>query len=222
MEYFDIIAIMLLIIVISVVIGLNIVNVVGNKLSEIQVNIPPFPKPNIVVNINKNGINVQESKEIEIENFDGNLKSPNIINNIKTKHYEANLENPDDRDVVEYGGYVCQKDQSDQTNYEDVPVEQNNNIVEETNYAGNGKCKRAKPDNTGKLQIKDGQVCGNKQNMTPDNYYKIYRAYPANLNDTKLRGYNISSLSSFAGVRDIGKINLDNNLKYAKPDGYVF
>lgn len=105
MEYFDIIAIMLLIIVISVVIGLNIVNVVSNKLTDIQINIPPLPKPNIVVNINKKDdkynvlVNGEENNLMSnIENF-GNIKSENQIT-----EENNNIYNND----VDYCRYICE------------------------------------------------------------------------------------------------------------------
>lgn len=236
MEYFDIIAIMLLIIVISVIIGFNIVNVVSNKISDVQINIPPFPKPNVIVNINQKDLdkykisvseqisnNVNDNNKINnsgVETFEGDLNNKKkIITNIKTQKYQANLENPDDRDVVNYGDYICNKKINNIIPQEKI---QQNPKSNDNTQQTIPKCNK-KINNTGNKKIKSNQICGNNQlNNNPENYYKIYRAFPANINDPILKGYNISNFSTAAGIRDIGKIKLDNDFKYAKPNNYVF
>lgn len=252
---FDIIAIILLVIVISVVIGLNIVSVVGNKLSEVQINIPPFPKPNVIVNINKkdtekynvevleNNISTITGNNTKIkETFDGNIGSirgnlrANIKENIKEKNeekmeenvkylndldrYKKNiLENPDESDVIEYEQYNCKKKKIKQ-NY---PVATKQFYQEENTQKNDilASCPSNLNKTEGNKNLKPFGICQERQ-TDGQNYYKIYRAYPASLQDTKLRGYNISNFSNSAGIYEIGKINLNNNNKFAKPNNYLF
>lgn len=77
MEPFDIFIMFVLLCIIGIILGLNIVSVVDKKLGNVQVNIPPIPKPSIMVKINKNNsddYNVYVSDGYEntdkIEKFD--------------------------------------------------------------------------------------------------------------------------------------------------------
>ena len=226
MELFDIIAIMLLIIVISVIIGLIIVNVVGKKMSEVQINIPPFPKPNVIVNINKKDnekYNVEIKKHNEHddtikETFSGNVNGLNDLD-----IYKKNiLENPEESDVIEYERYQCQKNNnsikiSPPENI-NLPINPLNNLSKEENILN---CPSRLNNMTGNEELKSSGNCQGQQ-TNPENYYKIFKAYPSSLNDSRLRGYNISDFFGSAGIYDIGKIKLDDNNKFAKPNNYVF
>lgn len=224
MGIFDMIAIMLVIIVISVIIGLNIVSVVGQKLSEVQINIPPQPKPNIIVNINKKDmdkyqISVKENDKINDivglkESFDGNLK----LNGLD--EYKRNiLENPEESDVVEYEQYVCQKNIDNKKIQNNILKKNKQNTI--INPLNKITCESKINNVTGTKDLQNFNTC-KQNNINGEKYYKIFRAYPSSLQDTKLRGYNISNFSGSAGIYDIGKINLDNNLKFAKPNNYLF
>lgn len=101
---FDIILLFILAIVVSMIIGLNVIYIIDKKLGNIQINVPKTNSPNVVVKINKesNGIirnvnvnnvgmsNVGPNKEI-IEGFGsiGNTTNTNT-NNTDSNEYTVN------------------------------------------------------------------------------------------------------------------------------------
>lgn len=242
MRYLDIFMIMLLLGAVSIVIGLNIVSVVDKKLSNVQIKIPPFPKPNIILNVKKTGLDSLDISVSDVttdiqnedskEHFYGAIKNDVSGSNSNEaaenyKNYPAylpslavkqdnNVTNPDERDVVDYGEYVCYK-----KDYIKKPI-----VVDESDKLKQ-TCQNEsinKRYRTGDEQMKPFSTCHQKSwfDVDPANYYKKYHAYPLNINDPKMKGYNDSNYVSSAGIYEVGKIRLDDHVKWPKPNNYSF
>lgn len=128
MQNIDIFIIMILIIVVSIIIGLNIVSLIDRKISDISINIPPQPQ-NVVIKIDpaindKFNIKVEQQETHKPESFK-NIIEPYQINNNNRKDYTekpytaperdlkinmieldndniANINNPDPLDTIKY------------------------------------------------------------------------------------------------------------------------
>lgn len=259
MGYIDIIMVTLLIIVISVVIGLNIVSVVDKKLSDVQINIPPFPKPNVIVNINKKDVdnfdvsvsqNTNPKIETKINNqLDNNTAKEQfnsdttnqVTNNTTKEHFNSDigyqpanfnkviitnvkknnkLENPDEDDVVNYENYVCYKKNNQINEPNQIPASINESFRSNKykNQSLNGL------DETKKKNLRSSDTYNqlNWDEIDPAEYYRRFRTHQLNLDDPKLKGYNIGNFSSSAGINQIGKIELDTKFRYPKPNNYSF
>ena len=87
----DIFFIVLFVIVVSVIIGLNIVTVIDKKISNVSVNIPPIypqvsvPPPNIVLNIDKK---IKDQINISVESEEGNKNKEKL-----SSSSDKNIEN---------------------------------------------------------------------------------------------------------------------------------
>jgi hypothetical protein len=113
---FDILLLFILAITVSLIIGFNVMFIVNKKLSDIKINIPACPKPNIYIK-SENGYlskievdNVKRNNDKKtVENFDNNYKKQiietfkpsvnNTVNNVKQKEYVSNV------DMDKYNNY---------------------------------------------------------------------------------------------------------------------
>lgn len=81
---FDIVLFFILAITVSLIIGINVLYVVDKKLSDIKINVPPCPTPNIYIQ-SANG----QNKKIDVSNVE--MKSsnnyPSVINNKKIEGF---------------------------------------------------------------------------------------------------------------------------------------
>ena len=78
---FDILLLFVLAIVVSMIIGYNIVYIIDKKISNVNINIPPVyvPKPNVIVKINKDNFDV--NVETNFQQLNGKAESDyQIIN----------------------------------------------------------------------------------------------------------------------------------------------
>lgn len=205
MKNSDIILIISLIVVISVGIGCVILYMVNDRLSNIKI-----PR-NIVENTYPR------------ESFNGNLNGRNI----EIEYEKSKLENPDDRDIVEYEKNICQavadkSETSDQTQ-QNEPQEIVRTSPEWPNLICRNNIEKKIIEKNSMVNIKVGQdTCAAKELNQMTDYYKIHRAYPAELVKGGLKGYNIGNFSTAAGIMDIGKIDLNNSGEYSQPQNFVF
>lgn len=204
MKNFDIILVILLVVIISVGIGCIVLYMVNNRLSNIRI-----PRT-LVENANTK------------ESFNGDLNGAKI----EMEYEISRLENPDDRDIVEYENNVCQVDNI-VAQQDDVPILKNDTEPLKAPDWPNETCRKNIEkkiiEKDSKVNIKIDQVCGKPKEIGQmENYYKIHRAYPSELVNGKLKGYNISNFSTVANIMDIGKINLNGSGEYAQPQNFVF
>jgi hypothetical protein len=229
MYIFDIVMVVLFVVVLTIIVGLNIVSIIDRKIGNIEIIIPPI-NPNII-NSNISGKPVEgfESTkpkyEIKVGDSPQTMMAKDISSNIE-RNPKPNIHNPDDSNVVEYGQYICFK--KDNTN--NVNKSQSNNVSEEKpvikQETGKKVCYNESLNNKfaqGKEDLPSG--VGSQlswYDIDPANFYKKYKAPIIPIEDELIKGYNMGEFVTSGGVNDIGKIDLNNRKqKYAQPNNYI-
>lgn len=105
---FDIILLFILAIVVSMIIGYNIIYIIDKKISSVNINIPPIhvPKPSVTVKINR----TRDNYDVYVDKtYKKNTNSKNEQKlNIKKEETLSNNINQVKMDVVEpFGNYAA-------------------------------------------------------------------------------------------------------------------
>lgn len=234
MQTFDLVIILVFIIVVSFLVGLNIVAVIDKKLNNIEIKVP---KPTVIVSPEETKKQEQENeldKKLDendrsdnIENFNtdevgtgGNLVRTYDVKEGKEvykviDHNDqtgANINNPNKVDVVNYGDYVCYKKPNS------PPPE----ILVETEKPVTCKNESLnKKFSTGDERLPYFSVgCQKSQKdiSSADYFKKKYDPPVAELENPYIKGANIANYVQYAGINDIGRIVLNQPQKFPKAE----
>jgi hypothetical protein len=223
MRTLDIIIIVLFIVVLTMIVGLNIVSLIDKKLGNVEIIVPPI-KPNIIVKINKDDLVYKiENEDDTNKNFKEKEGFASVKQEIeKVTESKINIKNPDQSNIVEYGDYVCykkdtqeQKIKNDEINNKPTIKCQNESLNNKFTYGKEkvipsiGNCpKKNLPENW--------------YEMDPSLFYKVNRPPITPIEDEMVKGYNIGTFTTAAKIFEVGRINLNNReQKYAQPNNYI-
>lgn len=218
----DLFFIILFIIVISIIIGLNIVNVIDKKISNVSVNIPPI-NPNITIKMcdGKVSTNVEGSDKHEHFIVSDAQELPrysylrNRIANEKNNFEKDTLEDPktaddavdyDDTDKDEFNVMVINADQH-QVDPVKVYDKVDRPYITPVDYGWESprqfiSCANASIADKfrfGPKSLRPNQIsCGGPNKLTAENYYKShFKPHVLSMEDTHVRGYNYNEYSDF-------------------------
>jgi len=216
MKTVDIIFIVLFMVIISIIIGLNIVYLIDKKINNVSIKIPPIPKPTVVVNLcDEENIKLKTKKNISkidknIEPFDINMNI-NSIDSHKGNEIRVNIddpkdeklidiENPDDKDVTDYDDPDKKISEEKSIKQELRPKLNKKYYVTDQDFgweaprrvvscANNSVGKKFK---WGKNKLFPFEIsCGKPNKLTAENYYKThYQPIIAPIEDKKIKGFN--------------------------------
>lgn len=246
METFDIIIMIIIILIIMIIFTVNISSILDNKLSNVEINIPPIniPDPQIIVKI---------QKKCESDDYDIYIEKPtnktqgttislspisnnehfNLTNAGETKMQETYQETIQD---VNQEGKLKQITQVEkQNNFEEEQISQkihnknvktcNKSLIEQRQNA----YQYLLESNSDAIKL---PICGSDEyhdiingdnDEDPSEYHRQYTYYiKSYLEGPDMRGYNVGQYNDNATLDQIGNIDLTNKYKNPKPFGYIF
>jgi len=246
MNTFDIIILITVILIIMILFTVNINSVLDNKLSNVEINIPPIniPDPQITVKI---------QRECGSENFDVYVDKPNN----KTQHTVVSLSPLGEKEhfgseeakseiipkinsevKLQKASYPKQekhvKFSEEQPNFaENIPQKIHSESAKTCNKSLNDQRKNAYQYLiTSNSQADTLPICGSAEyhdiisGDSDDDLSEYHRQYEhyikSYLEDPIMRGYNIGEYNVNAGLDQIGNIKLTKDYKNPKPSGYIF
>jgi hypothetical protein len=239
MSTFDIIIITIIILIIVVLFTINISSVIDDKLSNVEINIPPIniPDPQITVKI---------QKSCGSENYDVYIDKPNstihqntvALSPVNTnEHFESGTVVVENSTTLPNKNIKLQKEES--MSEKKHVHDDKDNVFLTCKKLENGEYRCVNASKM-KYDVKHEDTCHNKSlleqkrneyydiingdnDSDPTDYHRQYEYHVKSyLEDPIMRGYNINEYNHNASLDQIGKIKLSKDYKNPKPSGYIF
>jgi hypothetical protein len=152
--------------------------------------------------------NNENNKYSKIEGFTGDVTKEIINTTIDTKNKKTseNVQYPDHDNIVRYGQYTCKKETDKKDKIEPAKPPADMNVCKNEFIYNNNSYRRI----SGTQNVENCNYVNDDMNdIDYGEYYRskisVVKSY---FEDPKLRGYNVLTSDNYAGINEIGQIDL--------------